>query len=198
MAKSKPKLSDRQKSNLIAKWKTGQYTKVSLAKAYKVSEAYVRKVIGGIDAENADIVEASVIVEDAKRCVNSSIEKNAIEQAVKYKLEKIYTKDNNKVKVFDVTSKLLDKVNGILDKGTVPEKVNVGAGVQQIEPRELNADDMMKLQNTTFKAGETLGVIEKPSTNLTLANQNNIGNEETHFQIEFLEPKQNEKTQSKQ
>ena len=41
------KITERQKSNIIAKWNTGEYTKVELAKYYKVSESAIRKVISG-------------------------------------------------------------------------------------------------------------------------------------------------------
>lgn len=39
------KLSDRQKNNIIAKFKTGTYTNIQLAKAYKVSEKTIRNII---------------------------------------------------------------------------------------------------------------------------------------------------------
>lgn len=155
------KLTDRQKVNLIAKWKTGQYTKVQLAKAYKVSESYVRKTIGEIKPENADIVEAAIILEKAKKCDKSAIEVTAINQAVAYRLKKEYSEDNKKVRVYDTSFKILDTIDGILKKGTIEEKVSKGDGIQQFEPRDINADDAVKLATAVDKISVTTNVNQR-------------------------------------
>ena len=68
------KLSDRQKNNIIAKWKTGQYTKIALAKTYKVDEKTIRKITENIEPKNADFVEATLMLEKAKKSELSPIE----------------------------------------------------------------------------------------------------------------------------
>lgn len=169
------KLTDRQKINLIAKWKTGQYTKVQLAKAYKVSESYVRKTIGEIPAENADIVEASIILEKAKKCDKSAIEVTAINQAVEYRLKREYSDDNKRVRVYDTSFEILDTINGILKKGTVTEKINKGDGVQDFEPRDINADDALKMANAVDKISQTTNVNSNRAVNeVTVNTQNNV------------------------
>ena len=84
------KLSQVQKNNIIAKWSTGQYTKVQIAKAYKVTEKVIRELVGKEPPSNADIVEAGVFFEKAKKSDKSTSEINAIEQAIKYRLELEY------------------------------------------------------------------------------------------------------------
>jgi len=171
------KLTDRQKVNLIAKWKTGQYEKVQLAKTYKVSESYVRKVIGKIEPLNSDIVEASLILEKAKKCDNSAIEVNEINKAVEYRLKKEYADDKKRVRVYDTSFEILDTINGILKKGTIEEKINKGDGLQQFEPRELNADDALKMANAVDKISQTTNVNERHAKSSVEVNtQNNQQN----------------------
>lgn len=168
------KLTDRQKNNLIAKFKTGTYTNIELAKKYKISESMVRKITKGINKENSHIVEAGVVLENAKKCEKSAIEIKEIDNAIKYRLEKEYSDDNKRLRVYDASFKILDKVNDILEKGKVPEKVNKGDGIQQIEEREINASDAEKLANAVDKISVTTNVNQRHSnTQLSVNTQNN-------------------------
>ena len=68
------KLKDRQRKNIKAKWNTGQYTKTQLAKTYKVDEKVIRNLVGKENPKNADIVEASVMLEGDKKALKNPIE----------------------------------------------------------------------------------------------------------------------------
>lgn len=171
------KLSDRQKNNIIAKWKTGQYTKSALAKTYKVDEKTIRNITENIEPKNADFVEATLMLEKAKKSELSPIEIAEIAKAVKYRLEKEFSEDNKRVRIYDTSFKILDAIDGILKKGKVEEKVSVGDGVQQFEERYINANDTEKLANAVDKLSITTNVNQRHSNS-----QININNENTNAQ----------------
>jgi transposase-like protein len=78
------KLTDRQKQNIIALYKTGQYTKRGLAKKYKVAETSIRRIVADITPTNSHIVEKGVELEKEKSRI-SVAEQRAVETAVKEK-----------------------------------------------------------------------------------------------------------------
>ena len=169
------KLTDRQKINLIAKWNTGEYDKKQLAKLYKISDVMVGKIVGKEKPKHSDIVEASVLVEKAKKFDKSSTEVLAINQAVEYRLKNDYKDDSKRVRVYDTSFEILDTINGILKKGTIQEKVNVGDGMQQFEPRDINADDALKMANAVDKISQTTNVNSNRAVNeVTVNTQNNM------------------------
>lgn len=182
------KLSDRQKNNIIAKWKTGQYTKSALAKTYKVDEKTIRNITENIEPKNADFVEATLMLEKVKKSELSPIEITEIDKAVKYRLEKEFSEDNKRVRIYDTSFKILDVIDGILKKGKVEEKVSVGDGVQQFEERYINANDTEKLANAVDKLSITTNVNQRhSSTQINLNNQNNIQNNNMPLSIEEAE-----------
>jgi len=156
------KLSNRQKSNIQAKWDTGQYTKLQLSKTYKVSDVMIGKIVGKEAPANAYIVEAQMLIEDVKKFEKSSVEIQAINQAVEYRLKEIYADDKKRVKVYDLTDKILDKVSGMLDKGTkqIVAKVKQYDGKASSESLdvvnvELDPSDLKNMQETVDKASIT-------------------------------------------
>lgn len=182
------KLSDRQKNNIIAKWKTGQYTKSALAKTYKVDEKTIRNITENIEPKNADFVEATLMLEKVKKSELSPIEITEIDKAVKYRLEKEFSEDNKRVRIYDTSFKILDAIDGILKKGKVEEKVSVGDGVQQFEERYINANDTEKLANAVDKLSITTNINQRhSSTQINLNNQNNIQNNNMPLSIEEAE-----------
>lgn len=182
------KLSDRQKNNIIAKWKTGQYTKIALAKTYKVDEKTIRKITENIEPKNADFVEATLMLEKAKKSELSPIEITEIDKAVKYRLEKEFSDDNKKVRIYDTSFKILNAIDEILKKGKVEEKVSIGDGVQQFEERHLNANDTEKLANAVDKLSITTNVNQRHSTSqINVNTQNNIQNNNIPLSIEDAE-----------
>lgn len=169
------KLSDRQKNNIIAKFKTGTYTNIQLAKLYKVDEKTIRNITAGISKDNADIVEAGVLLEKAKKSEKTPIEISEINKAIEYRLKQEFTEDNKRVRIYDTSFKILDAIDGILKKGKVEEKVSVGDGVQQFEERYLNASDTEKLANAVDKISVTTNVNQRHSNSqINVNTQNNI------------------------
>lgn len=79
--------------------------------------------------------------------------------------------------VFNASEKLLVKATEMIKKGQTVDKINVGAGIQQIEPRELDSSDLKNLADTIDKASITLGINQRHSNqviNNTNAVQTNI------------------------
>ena len=82
--------------------------------------------------------------------------------------------------VFNASEKLLVKATQMIDKNQTVDKINVGTGIQQIEPRELDSSDLKNLADTIDKASITLGVNQRHSnsqvnisnTNATQVNNN--------------------------
>lgn len=76
----------------------------------------------------------------------------------------------------------LIRTNKLLQDNKTYEKINVGDGMQQFQPRELNAIDIKNCVEATDKASVTLGVNERHAksnveVNNTNAVQNNIEDE---------------------
>lgn len=160
------KVSDRQKSNIRAKYKTGAYSNIQLAKAYKTSESNIRKICDGIGKENADIVEVQTALEDLKKCDKSANEIKAINQAVQYNLKVKHSDDNKRVKIYDTTDKILNKLNAMLDKGTKQVVVKVKEYSKEsgssesldVIDQELDPNDLKNMQDTVDKASITNNV----------------------------------------
>lgn len=167
------KLTDRQRNNILAKWHTGQYTKTELAKAYKVTEKVIRVLVDNQEPKNSHIVEAGVLFESAKKSEKSPIEISAIDQAIKYRLEKEFNDDNNRLKVYDVTGDILDGIKNLI-KGGKAQKVttaNVGEGMKEanVIETDLQASDYEKAMNTVDKAAIVLKVADRhaPKSDVT-------------------------------
>ena len=167
------KLTDRQKNNIIAKWKTGTFTQRELGKLYKVDVATINKIVKDIDKENVDIIEASLIVEKAKKSTKSQQEIVEINRAVEYRLKKEFSEDNKRVKVYDLAYKLVDVVEDLLSKKKVKEKINVGIGIQEFQERELNTSDVKNISDTISQIGKTLSVVDNKDTVINNANLTN-------------------------
>lgn len=81
--------------------------------------------------------------------------------------------------VFGATEKIIQRAREIADSNQVTDKINVGNGVQNFEPRPLDTSDLKNLADTLDKASVTLGVNQRHSNNQvniqnTNAQQNNI------------------------
>ena len=177
------KITDRQKNNIIAKWKTGQYTKTSLAKLYKVDEKTIRNITDAIDTENSDIVEACLMIEKVKKSDLSPIEVTEVNRAVEYRLKKEFSEDNKRVKVYDLSYKLIDVVEDLLKNKKVKEKINVGIGVQEFQERDLNTSDVKNISDTISQIGKTLSVVDNKET---VINNANVQSNDTAMQINII------------
>lgn len=173
------KLTDRQKNNILAKWHTGTYTKTELAKAYKVSESNIRKIVGNEQPKNADIVEAQYNLENFKKCEKSATEINAINTAVKEKLKEYQDKEKLRENVFNSQLKVLDKINFAMENHKPVQKVGVGNGMQELQEVEYGSSDYKNFAEAIDKAAVTLEVAPRHANSQvniqnTNAQQNNI------------------------
>ena len=75
--------------------------------------------------------------------------------------------------VFNASEKLLVKATQMIDKNQTVDKINVGTGIQQIEPRELDSSDLKNLADTIDKASITLGVNQRHSNSQVQINNSN-------------------------
>ena len=168
------KLSDRQKNNIIAKYKTGVYTNNQIAKSYKIGESTVRKICEGIGKENSDIVEAQTELENSKSRGKSAIDINAINRAVKYNLDSIEYRNKNIRSVHDVASDILEGLGKSVRDGKVQKVVTEGAGNGVTNARVVEYDyqpeNYEKSANALHKVGQVYGVIE---TDKNVINNNN-------------------------
>lgn len=90
--------------------------------------------------------------------------------------------------VFKATEKIIKKATDILDNNKVVDRVSVGDGVQQFEPRELNTTDLKNLSDTIDKASITLGVNQRHSNSqINVNTQNNI---QTNLDIDNMTDKE--------
>lgn len=81
--------------------------------------------------------------------------------------------------VFNATELLVKRATAMIKENKTTDKISVGAGIQQIEPRELDSSDLKNLADTIDKASLTLGVNQRHSNSQvniqnTNATQNNI------------------------
>lgn len=81
--------------------------------------------------------------------------------------------------VFNATELLVKRATTMIKENKTTDKISVGAGIQQIEPRELDSSDLKNLADTIDKASLTLGVNQRHSNSQvniqnTNATQNNI------------------------
>lgn len=81
--------------------------------------------------------------------------------------------------VFNATELLVKRATTMIKENKTTDKISVGAGIQQIEPRELDSSDLKNLADTIDKASLTMGVNQRHSNSQvniqnTNATQNNI------------------------
>lgn len=177
------KLTDRKRNNIVAKWKTGVYTQRELAKTYNVDVATINKIVKEIPKENADLVEAGVVFENAKKSTKSQQEISEINKAIEYRLKKEFSEDNKRVKVYDLSYKLIDVVEDLLKNKKVKEKINVGIGVQEFQERDLNTSDVKNISDTISQIGKTLSVVDNKET---VINNANVQSNDTAMQINII------------
>ena len=155
------KLTERQKKNIIARFKTGEYSKRELAKQYKVNEKTIRVITEGETHTNAHIVEVGAIYEAAKKSAKSPQEIKAIENAVKERT-------------------IADDIQDSVFSGTL---LNVRSVSKKIEGEEVETIQEHKYAQETFdKALITAGKAPRHA-NSTITNTNTNKNNFTHIEI---------------
>ena len=171
------KITEAIKEKILADFHTGKFSQRELAKKHSVSNGTVANLLKGLTPKNEHLVEAQITLLSAQT-QNSEIEMSSILSTAK---DEAY----NRGLIFNATQKNLNRVIDMLDKNTKLEKINVGEGVQNFEPVELNANDYKALQDMIDKASLTLGVNQRGVT--TQINNANVQKDETKIIIERKE-----------
>lgn len=169
------KLTDRQKNNIIAKWNTGSYSKLQLAKAYKVSDVMIGKIVGKEKPIHSHIVEAGVMLESVKKFGKSSSEVKAIDNAIKYELNSIKYKEKNIENVHKNANELMNIIMEKARTGIAQKVVTVGRGQgysnSEVVEYDYQPEHYEKAINIVEKTAKILGTIET-TPSVQIANQN--------------------------
>ena len=173
------KITEATKEKILADFHTGKFSQRELAKKHNVSKTLIANLTSGLKPKNDHLVEAQISLLSAKQSLNEA-EMTAIMTTAR---DEAY----NRGLIFNATQKNLNRVIDMLDKNTKLEKINVGEGVQNFEPVELNANDYKALQDMIDKASLTLGVNQRGVT--TQINNANVQKDETKIIIERKELK---------
>lgn len=163
------KLSEYEKTLLIADYHTNKYSQRKLAEKYNVSIGTVNNLTKEVIPQNEHLVNAQMSIISAKAILPIE-QMNAILNTAQ---EEMY----NKNLVTNATQLNLVRTMEYLSQNKKLEKRGVGDGVQVFEEVGLGADDFKQCQDTIDKASITLKVNErhapKQDINLTNAQQNN-------------------------
>lgn len=158
-------LDERIKKELVADYLTGRYSQRELAKKYKVSLGSVNNLTRDLNATNADLVTAQANLLIAKN--ELPIEQmNAI-------IETAYDEVYSKQLIHKATHLNLKRINETLEKNTKMSKINIGDGVQNLEPTTLDMIDYKIAQEAIDKASLTLGVNQRHAKTEINANATN-------------------------
>lgn len=159
------RLNDNEKKLVIADYKTGRYSQRELAERHHVSLGTINNITRDISADNEHLVAAQVSLLSAKALLPPE-QLNAILNAAQ---EEIY----NKNLVSNSSQLNLVRITEYLSTNTKDKALNVGDGVQSIEPIRLDSSDFIACQNAIHKAGQSLGVIEQFAPKMEFNQQNN-------------------------
>lgn len=158
------RLTDKQRDMIISDFNIG-VSQNQLALKYECSPATINKLCKGLEPKYKDKVNTIVAI------------KSELSKESEYQSECFEKEVNDKLRreglVFNATEKLLKKASQMIDKNSVVDKINVGDGVQNFEPRELNTRDFKNLIDTIDKASITLGINPRhANTNIKVDNNN--------------------------
>lgn len=162
------RLTDKQRDMIISDFNIG-VSQNQLALKYECSPATINKLCKGLEPKYKDKVNTIVAI------------KSELSKESEYQSECFEKEVNDKLRreglVFNATEKLLKKASQMIDKNSVVDKINVGDGVQNFEPRELNTSDLKNLSETIDKASITLGINQRHSNqNINVTNTNAMQN----------------------
>ncbi len=169
------RLTDKQRDMIISDFNIG-VSQNQLALKYKCSPATINKLCKGLEPKYKDKVNTVVSI------------KSELSKESEYQSECFDKEVNDKLRreglVFNATEKLLKKASQMIDKNSVVDKINVGDGVQNFEPRELNTSDFKNLIDTIDKASITLGINPRHANTNIKVDNNNL--QQTNLTIEDI------------
>ena len=169
------RLTDKQRDMIISDFNIG-VSQNQLALKYECSPATINKLCKGLEPKYKDKVNTIVAI------------KSELSKESEYQSECFEKEVNDKLRreglVFNATEKLLKKASQMIDKNSVVDKINVGDGVQNFEPRELNTSDFKNLIDTIDKASITLGINPRHANTNIKVDNNNL--QQTNLSVEDI------------
>ena len=169
------RLTDKQRDMIISDFNIG-VSQNQLALKYECSPATINKLCKGLEPKYKDKVNTVVSI------------KSELSKESEYQSECFDKEVNDKLRreglVFNATEKLLKKASQMIDKNLVVDKINVGDGVQNFEPRELNTSDFKNLIDTIDKASITLGINPRHANTNIKVDNNNL--QQTNLSVEDI------------
>lgn len=159
------KLTDDLKDKILSDFHIGK-SQNWLATNYNLSPATINKLCKGLTPKYKEKLNTIVSIK-SELSAESEYQTFTFDKEVNEQLRL-------KQIVFNASEKLLVKATQMIDKNQTVDKINVGTGVQQIEPRELDSSDLKNLADTIDKASITLGVNQRHSNSqININNENN-------------------------
>ena len=172
-------LSKEQKELIIALVKKGGLSNVQISKKVGCSESAVRTTIkkyGVVRNEITDLAKTevqSILIQNEIKTRKNELTSKERDIYDRVLLEEAQSKNL----ALNANHLLLEKIYESLEDGTKDEKIQVGAGIQQIEPIRHNSTDFNQFASAIQKATDSLGITNRhaPKTeiNNTNATQNN-------------------------
>ena len=168
------RLTDKQREDIRNQLILGE-SQYSVARDFEVSSATVNKIFKTISEDEFLVkeVKGEIAIKSKLSCQSESLVK-AFDDKVNEQLRRQNL-------VFNASEKLLVKATQMIDKNQTVDKINVGAGIQQIEPRELDSSDLKNLADTIDKASITLGVNQRHSNSQVTVNNSNLNAQQTNI-----------------
>lgn len=173
------RLTDKQREDIRNQLILGD-SQYSIARDYEVSTATVNKIF-------KTITEDEFLTNEVKEeiAIKSKLSTQS-ESLVKAFDDKVNEQLRRQNLVFNASEKLLLKATQMIDNNQTVDKLNIGDGIQQFEPRELNTTDIKNLADAVDKASITLGVNQRHSNNqINVNTQNNLEQNNNNITVEW-------------
>lgn len=165
-----PRLTDKIREEILAQFHIGK-SQYELAKVFKVSTATIHALVKGQKPKLKEKLKDRVAAETLINTIDREIQLKENETQVKAFNKEVDILVRRKELVFSIAERAAHKLHSILDGNVVYEKVNIGDGVQQFEPRNMNPADVRDIVEANDKLSITLGVNQRHS-NVQIANIN--------------------------
>ena len=176
------RLTDKQREDIKNALLLGD-SQYKVAQDFEVSSATVNKIFKTLDLEVLEKTKGLVKEEIAIKTILSE-QSESFSESFNDKVDEQLRRRNL---VFNASEKLLVKATEMIKKGQTVDKINVGAGIQQIEPRELDSSDLKNLADTIDKASITLGVNQRHSNSQVNIQNTNAVQAVTKIEREFID-----------
>lgn len=156
------RLKQETKDKILAEFHIGK-SQNWLATKYECSPATVNKICKGVIPKYKEKVNTVATI---KTELNSESEYQS--ECFDKEVNDLLRRKNL---VYGASEKLLQRTQQMIEDNKTFEKVNIGDGVQQFEPRELNSSDYKNLADTIDRSSITLGVNDRFSQSSVQVNQ---------------------------